>query len=366
MAKTKYTRTQTSLHPEIIDMLNEQMILVTGGTGMVGSHLLFELTKERARKVRAIYRKEPSLESVKRIFTDLSADGEQQFATIEWVKADLDDIPALEAAFRDIVFVFHCAGFISYDPKDFDKLIKINVEGTATIVNLCLSFGVQKLCYVSSVASLSAAVGKVADEQNEWNPEARNSDYAISKHGGEMEVWRGSQEGLKVIIVNPSIILGRSDYNSGSGLLFKQVASESPRYTTGGSGYVDAKDVARAMVALQFSEVANERFVLNAANLTYKEIFEKIAKILGVKAPTKPISHKALRFMARVDGFLSFLRLKKRTLTLVLADAGGEVKQYNGEKITKTIDFQYTDIDKTIEEVGKDYVKSQGLGGIND
>ncbi|MFC2427147.1 MAG: NAD-dependent epimerase/dehydratase family protein, partial [Capnocytophaga leadbetteri] len=234
------------------------------------------------------------------------------------------------------------------------------------IVNLCLSFGVQKLCYVSSVASLSAAVGKVADEQNEWNPEARNSDYAISKHGGEMEVWRGSQEGLKVIIVNPSIILGRSDYNSGSGLLFKQVASEPPRYTTGGSGYVDAKDVARAMVALQFSEVANERFVLNAANLTYKEIFEKIAKILGVKAPTKPISHKALRFMARVDGFLSFLRLKKRTLTLVLADAGGEVKQYNGEKITKTIDFQYTDIDKTIEEVGKDYVKSQGLGGIND
>ena len=237
---------------------------------MVGSHLLFELTKERARKVRAIYRKEPSLESVKRIFTDLSADGEQQFATIEWVKADLDDIPALEAAFRDVVFVFHCAGFISYAPNDFDKLIKINVEGTATIVNLCLSFGVQKLCYVSSVASLSAAVGKVADEQNEWNPEARNSDYAISKHGGEMEVWRGSQEGLKVIIVNPSIILGRSDYNSGSGLLFKQVASEPPRYTTGGSGYVDAKDVARAMVALQFSEVANERFVLNAANLTYK------------------------------------------------------------------------------------------------
>ena len=117
MAKTKYTRTQTSLHPEIIDMLNEQMILVTGGTGMVGSHLLFELTKERVRKVRAIYRKEPSLESVKRIFTDLSADGEQQFATIEWVKADLDDIPALEAAFRDVVFVFHCAGFISYDPN---------------------------------------------------------------------------------------------------------------------------------------------------------------------------------------------------------------------------------------------------------
>ena len=342
------------------------MILVTGGTGQIGSRLLFHLTQNKAHKVRAIYRNAHSLEKIEQLFIQQSPNGAEQFRSIEWVEADISNIPALEQAFVNVSFVFHCAGFISYDPKDFDKLIKINVEGTATIVNLCLSFGVQKLCYVSSVASLSAAVGKVADEQNEWNPEARNSDYAISNHGGEMEVWRGSQEGLKVIIVNPSIILGRSDYNSGSGLLFKQVASEPPRYTTGGSGYVDAKDVARAMVALQFSEVANERFVLNAANLTYKEIFEKIAKILGVKAPTKPISHKTLRFMARVDGFLSFLRLKKRTLTLVLADAGGEVKQYNGEKITKTIDFQYTDIDKTIEEVGKDYVKSQGLGGIND
>lgn len=317
------------------------MILVTGGTGQIGSRLLLNLTKNKAYKVRAIYRNTQSLEKIRQLFVKHSDSGAAQFDTIEWIQADLSNIPALEKAFEGVTFVFHCAGLISFQPQDFDKLIEVNVQGTANIVNLSIDFGVKKLCYVSSVATLSTLPHTPIDEENDWNNEDNNTDYAISKHGAEMEVWRGSQEGLPVVIVNPSVVLGGDFADRGSGLLYKKVADGLRYYPAGATGFVGVDDVVRAMVQLQFSEVAGERFVLNAENLTYKAVLERIAKQLGVKAPTKRVSHQMLRFLARLDGVLSFLHLKKRTLTLASADALGTVTTYSGEKIKKYIDFNY-------------------------
>lgn len=324
------------------------MILVTGGTGQIGSRLLLNLTKNKAYKVRAIYRNTQSLEKIRQLFVKHSDSGAAQFDTIEWIQADLSNIPALEKAFEGVTFVFHCAGLISFQPQDFDKLIEVNVQGTANIVNLSIDFGVKKLCYVSSVATLSTLPHTPIDEENDWNNEDNNTDYAISKHGAEMEVWRGSQEGLPVVIVNPSVVLGGDFTDRGSGLLYKKVADGLRYYPAGATGFVGVDDVVRAMVQLQFSEVEGERFVLNAENLTYKAVLERIAKQLGVKAPTKRVSYQMLRFLARLDGVLSFLHLKKRTLTLASADALGTVTTYNGEKIKKFIDFQYIDIEKDI------------------
>lgn len=317
------------------------MILVTGGTGQIGSRLLLNLTKNKAYKVRAIYRNTQSLEKIRQLFVKHSDSGAAQFDTIEWVQADLSNIPALEKAFEGVTFVFHCAGLISFQPQDFDKLIEVNVQGTANIVNLSIDFGVKKLCYVSSVATLSTLPHTPIDEENDWNNEDNNTDYAISKHGAEMEVWRGSQEGLPVVIVNPSVVLGGDFTDRGSGLLYKKVADGLRYYPAGATGFVGVDDVVRAMVQLQFSEVAGERFVLNAENLTYKAVLERIANQLGVKAPTKRVSYQMLRFLARLDGVLSFLHLKKRTLTLASADTLGTVTTYNGEKIKKYIDFNY-------------------------
>lgn len=317
------------------------MILVTGGTGQIGSRLLLNLTKNKAYKVRAIYRNTQSLEKIRQLFVKHSDSGAAQFDTIEWIQADLSNIPALEKAFEGVTFVFHCAGLISFQPQDFDKLIEVNVQGTANIVNLSIDFGVKKLCYVSSVATLSTLPHTPIDEENDWNNEDNNTDYAISKHGAEMEVWRGSQEGLPVVIVNPSVVLGGDFADRGSGLFYKKVADGLRYYPAGATGFVGVDDVVRAMVQLQFSEVVGERFVLNAENLTYKAVLERIAKQLGVKAPTKCVSHQMLRFLARLDGVLSFLHLKKRTLTLASADALGTITTYNGEKIKKYIDFNY-------------------------
>ena len=327
------------------------MILVTGGTGLIGSRLLFYLTQNKEHKVRAIYRNAHSLEKIEQLFIQQSPNGAEQFRSIEWVEADISNIPALEQAFANVSFVFHCAGFISFQPKDFAQLIKVNVEGTANIVNLCIDFKVKKLCYVSSIATRSALPHTPIDEKNDWNSEDNNTDYAISKNGGEMEVWRGSQEGLPVVIVNPSVVLGADFSEQGSGLWFKKVADGQKYYPTGGTGFVAVDDVVRAMIQLQFSEVTGERFILNTANLSYQMVFEKIAKGLGVKAPTKKISHKTLRRLARLDGFLSFFGIKKRALTLQTANALGLISTYNGDKIKEFIDFQYSDIDEVIQEI---------------
>ena len=199
------------------------MILVTGGTGLVGSHLLFELVHTN-ENIRAIYRDEAKQVLVKKVFSYYSEESNLLFNKIDWVKADLLDIPTLTEVFTGITHVYHCAALISFDPKDYHKLRKINIEGTANIVNLCIANTISKLCYVSSISTLGKKENHShINEETHWNPDADNSVYGISKYGAEMEVWRGTQEGLKTVIVNPGLILGPGLWNSGSGLLFKEV-----------------------------------------------------------------------------------------------------------------------------------------------
>lgn len=326
------------------------MILVTGGTGLVGANLLFQLTQTE-EKVNAIYRNEKKREHVLSFFQSLSDNGSTLFDKIQWHKADINDVPALEKAFKDVDYVYHAAGFISFSPNDFDKLCKINIEGTANIVNLCVAYNIKKLCHVSSIAALSHSYGKVTDESSTWNPEAKNNDYAISKHGGEMEVWRGSQEGLSVVVINPSVILGNGFWISGSGRMVKKIAEGIAYYPTGGTGFVAVWDVVNAMILLMNSEVENERFILNGFNATYSDISKTIAKQINSKVPTKKIGFSLLNILAKIDGLLSFLRLKKRQLSTETAVSLSRISEYDGSKITSTIDFSYTDKETALKKV---------------
>ena len=228
------------------------MILVTGGTGLVGSHLLYKLLKTN-NKIRAIYRREHKLALVKKVFSYYSADDESLFEQIEWVEADITDIPALQRAFQDIDYVYHCAAFVSFEPDKYHVLRKINIEGTANVVNFCLSHQVKKLCYVSSIAAIGHQQNpqQLITEDTNWNQDADNSVYAITKYGAEIEVWRGSQEGIDAVIINPGIIIGPGFWNSGgSSSLIKKIYKGMPYYTHGVTAYVDVDDVVRAKAGL--------------------------------------------------------------------------------------------------------------------
>lgn len=332
------------------------MILVTGGTGLVGAHLLAHLAKNK-QHVKAIYRTPDKLAAVKNVFSYYFDDPTTYFNQIEWFQADVTNVPSLEVAFPDVTQVYHAAALISFDPKDFDQLRKVNIEGTANIVNLCIAHGVKKLCFVSSIA----AVGENEDatipitEETHWNPEIDNSVYAISKYGSEMEVWRGSQEGLDVVIVNPAIILGAGFWRSGSGTLFRKIEKGLKYYTKGILSYVDVQDVVSVMIQLMESSIKNERFVLVAENWTLEKFTNTMANTLNVTPPKKEASSFILAIGWRMDWLQQFFTGKRRRLTKQMAKSLQSQSFFDSSKIQNALNFKFKPLEETIARVGKRY-----------
>ncbi len=324
------------------------MILVTGGTGLLGSHLLYHLVNS-GQRVRSLYRTKDSLQKVSKVFGYYSQQPTQLMDKIEWVEGDITDIGELTKAFDGIDLVYHCAALISFDPKDFKKLEKINVEGTANVVNLCLKFDVQKICHVSSIAAIGTSTkGKMATEENDWN-EASSSVYGLTKYNAELEVWRGSQEGLSVVIVNPGVVIGPGFWKSGSGTFFTYAAKGKKHFIPSGTGFVSVDDVVRAMVLLMESKIQSERFILVDQNWTYEQLFQKIAPKLGVAPPTKKVSYFSLEMFWRLDWLRSNLLGKRRRLSKVMAKGLYHQDVYDNSKIKEVLGFEYRDLDTAID-----------------
>ena len=335
------------------------MILVTGGTGLVGSHLLYKLVTEN-HLVRATYRREKTLKRVKHVFSYFSENANDIFNKIEWVEANLNDIPQLEKAFKGISHVYHCAAFVSFEPDKCKVLRKINTEGTANIVNLSISYNIKKLCYVSTIAAIGKKSNPEAliDEETVWNPEQDNSVYAITKYGAELEVWRGTQEGLNAVIVNPGIILGGGHwYGGSSGSLFKQIHNGMSYYVNGVTGYVDVWDVVTIMTQLMSSTIVNQRFILISENLSFKDFQLKVAKTLHAQPPKKEAKPWLLGIAWRLDWLNHKLFGKRRNLSKQTAKTALSITKYNNSKVINTLNFKFTSIDKSIKAVSKLFIK---------
>jgi nucleoside-diphosphate-sugar epimerase len=333
------------------------MILVTGGTGLVGSHLLFQLTLTE-KKVVAIHRKNSNLKNVERVFSYYLDDYQEQFRKIKWIEADICDIPSLEIAFKGIDFVYHCAAIISFDKRDYHKMRKTNIEGTANMVNLSISNEIKKFCYVSSIATIEKNTdNKPIDETNDWNTETNNYGYAITKYGAEMEVWRASQEGLNMVMVNPGVILGSGFWKSGPGELFTKFYNEFKFYTKGVTGFVGVKDVVKAMLYLMKSNIINERFILVSENSSFKNLFFKIADNFGKKKPTINVTKTLSNIAWRLEWLKSFVTRKSPMITKHSASASLSSYQYTSKKIINAIDFRFESLDVTVKDVCKDYLK---------
>ncbi len=334
------------------------MILVTGGTGLVGSHLLYKLVTEK-QKVRAFFRRKKTLSRVKHVFSYFSDNAETLFNNIEWVEADIADIPKLQSAFQGVSQVYHCAAFVSFEPDKYRTLRKINIEGTANIVNLCISKNVKKLCYVSSVAAIGHHNNsdKLIDEQTAWNPEDDNSVYAITKYGAELEVWRGTQEGLDAVVVNPGVILGPGFWHSGgSGSLFKKIHKGMSHYTKGVTGYIDVWDVVNCLTNLMDSNIKNEGFILVSENLSFKAFQQKVANALGSKPPKKEAKPWLLAIVWRMDWLRYKLLGKRRQLSKQMARSITTTTKYDNSKIKNLISYNFKSIDDSIEDVSKLYL----------
>jgi len=331
------------------------MILVTGGTGLLGAHLLYKLVAQ-GNRVKAIYRGASKFEGVKKIFSYYSENPSVLFDKIDWVKADITDVPALDVAFENVTYVYHCAADLSFNPKNYRQSREVNVVGTANIVNLCLIHHVSKLCHVSSIATLGEDLKKPITEETRWNPENNTQNiYAITKYDAELEVWRGTQEGLNAVIIQPGIILGPGFWNSGTGNIFNKVSNGFHYYTSGTVGVVDVNDVTESMVRLMNSEIINEQFIVISQNISYKELIQNIAGVFNNKKGLKEIKRWQLLLFLQVDKVLNFIFRKKRSVFKANINSVFKHLVYDVSKIKNATGVKFISVKKSIENTARFY-----------
>ena len=334
------------------------MILVTGGTGFLGAHLLFHLS-HREEKIRAVKRHSSSLETAKKIFSFYAEEIGPFWNKIEWVDADVLDIVSLEEVMEGVDTLYHTAAVVSYDPSEREMMMETNIQGTANVMDTARIAGIKKVCHVSSIAALGRAGNNgITDEETPWTDKKDISAYSLSKFEAEREVWRAMAEGLNAVIVNPSVILGPGDWNKGTCKLFKMVHDGLKVYTTGVNGYVDVNDVAKAMILLTESEISGERFVLNSENISYKELFTMMAEALHVSPPQIRAGKFLTQVAWRVLKWKSLFTGKPPFITRDLARTAGNRYFYSSEKIKHATGFRFAPVKETIRYTAELFLRS--------
>jgi nucleoside-diphosphate-sugar epimerase len=310
-------------------------ILITGASGLLGQELLCQLSALK-RPILALYNRSP-----------VDTNGNDYMKSMQ---VDLLDVVALEDCMQGVEEVYHCAGLVSFSSRRKKRLYQVNVEGTANLVNAALLCGVKKIVHVSSVAALGRLREHVPiTEMMQWTEETSRSVYAHSKYLGEMEMWRGMGEGLKVVVVNPSIILGAGNWDEGSTGIFKSAYESFPWYAEGTTGFVDVRDVASVMIQLMQSDVSNERFIISAENQPYRTVFNLIAKAFGKKFPHKKVTPFIASLIWRFEHIKSWFTGTEPLLTKETAANALAHVQYDNTKLKRFLPhFQYHPIADTI------------------
>lgn len=332
-----------------------RMNLVTGGTGMVGMHLIAALLKA-GEPVRALLRTTSDTSALDRLLKHVNADT----SLLERVEGDLLDVESLTSAMHGCKKVFHAAALVSFHRKDKSKLFRTNVEGTFNMVNVALeTSGLEAFVYISSVAALGRNRRRDAvTEASEWKDDPDLANYARSKHMAEREVWRGSEEGLKIFMVNPSIILGIGDFERSSAEIFRQIDRGMPFYPPGSNGFVAVQDVVAACFHLLEHDLSAERYILNASHLTYGELFQKVGDAVGAKAPDAAAPRWLMRAVHLGVSLLEKISGKRAFVTREGIRNASKEFHYDARKMEST-GFRFTPLDAVIRETGKYYLETK-------
>lgn len=317
------------------------MILVTGATGFLGAELVVQLLQ-----------KETQIRCIKRATSVIPQKLAPFSHQIEWIIADILDFSDLEDVMRGVSKVYHCAALVSFDPALKEKMLAVNAEGTANVVNLCIVHQIKKLVHVSSIAALGEAKeDELVDESLFWEGFEAHNPYAVSKYRAEMEVWRGFNEGLNGVIVNPSIIIGQDAGLEGSGALVEAIKAGQKYYPLGGTGFVDVRDVARAMILLMKSDLTAERFILNAENYLFKDFFIKVSEGFGMTTPKKEAKPWMLSLAWRINAMKNFFTSSKGGLNKATAKSASKLSFFSNAKIKKHFNFEFIPVRDSITKI---------------
>lgn len=319
-------------------------ILVTGGSGLLGSYMLRYFLQLGYTNLTGTYQHNENV-----IPSDLRD-------RVVWKKLRLPDIPDANDAVRDQEWVIHSAGLVSYFKEDKFRLLEVNQKGTEHIVNVCLAHDVKHLVYIGSIGALGKEKNNVTlNESGDWVENNFSTSYGLSKYLGELEVWRGAAEGLPVSVILPSVILGTGDWSRSSLQLIDRVAKKSPWFPGGQTGFVDVRDIVQFVVMLLEKSNTGQRWILNGADMSYKDIYMRIAASL----------HLQRNFRLAPQGLASLLLLgsnilKGRFSTPDILHQVYGTFSYDATKSRQVEGFSYRPLELTIQEVASSYLKNEG------
>lgn len=326
----------------------DKKIFVTGGTGFVGSHLLYRLASEK-RDVLALKRATSDTGYTREVFQTYGANSQELFDRIEWVEGDILDRALLLEVTPNVDKIYHSAAMVSFDPAYKRKMLETNVQGTANVVDAALENAVKEMIHVSSVAALDPPKGyRLIDEQQLGNFPVRYSAYAESKFKSELEVWRGVEEGLKAMVVNPSIIIGPAAPLDGPGGIFKAVRKGMRYYPRGVTGFVDVRDVCRAIMALEDQDLFNERYIVSEGNHSYRYIFQTIARAFNSRMPDRRLTPAATAAAWRLEWLRSGIMRSRPRITRELHESAHRKVYYSNKKIANALDFHFIPVEDSI------------------
>lgn len=271
-------------------------------------------------------------------------------AQVEWVDGDVLDVVALGDAMAGIDAVIHSAAVVSFREADRQRMMQVNAEGTANVVNLALENGVRRMVHISSVAALGRTkANEIVNESRKWANGKFNTPYAVSKHQAEMQVWRGFAEGLEGVIVNPSTILGFGDWHQSSCAIFKNAYNEFPWYTGGLNGFVGVSDVADVTVQLLLSDLHAQRFIVSADNIAFRQLFNWMAEAFGKKKPHLHATPWLAALAWRVEAIKAVLTGKQPLLTAQTAKVAQSQTRFDNTALLKALPgFRYTPVQQVV------------------
>lgn len=332
------------------------MNLVIGATGILGGHVVLKLLQNN-QPVIAGKQKTSDLKKVEKLFSYYDANYKQLFEKIKWVDIDVTDIYSIEDVLEGITNVYNCSGFVSFNKADRKKLFQINEAGAANVVNACLQKNIDALCHVSSIATVNNSDYIIPlNERVFWKSSGKESDYAISKHNGEREVWRGVEEGLNAVIVNPGVILSSGFWDQSSSQLFNVCYKGNKFYTDGQAGYIAAPDVAACMIELVEKRLFANRYILIEENYSFKEILSLIQTQLNRPKPSINAGKNLLELASTLEAFMCMFSRKPRRITRPVIHAGLNKQAFSNSKIKAIYSRGFTPVNQAIEKICKDFL----------
>lgn len=321
------------------------IIAVTGANGLLGNQIVRTLLNN-GEQVVALKRKNSDVS----LLADITD-------KIEWREGDVTDEISLLESFKGVDAVVHAAASVSFKRSERQKIFDINVTGTKNVVDTCLALGIKRLLHISSIAALGRPTNKnIINEKNTWTSSPLNSIYAESKYLAELEVFRGQEEGLSTVVINPTVILGPGDWDKSSSQLFKYVGNQKRFYIDGTMNYVDARDAAKIVYQLLTSSIEGERFVVSAGHIGYLDFFQKLGKSLNKRPPTVKINKTILKILATLEDARSVLTGSTPLITRETARMAGKSFIYDNRKIIDRLNFEFQTIEMTLEWCSTYYI----------